>query len=311
MKKEKFKRVRVLCREDSLRDVLAVLLSGNFKSEVPAAKNEAALDFRRVEGDDPYEKPIKRLSSVAKYAGWKYTLPEKTQDLPQDFDSKTEEIYNKYKKFKRDKQLLLEQREECEEGKKRIRLFSGLPVDIQALTECEFVKARFGHMPKDCLKRLLEIHKDDPYIEFFKSYESETDCWGIYLVPRSDFERVDSVFASMLFEPINIPSASGEAEKVEEQIDKNIEILNRQILEAEALEEYYFKLHFELCNSLYHTLVNESEKFEILKSGLLNNNSYILCGLLPFSTKDETEQRLKEIDGAFYTESETVKIKVS
>ena len=39
MKKEKFKRVRVLCREDSLRDVLAVLLSGNFKSEVPAAKN--------------------------------------------------------------------------------------------------------------------------------------------------------------------------------------------------------------------------------------------------------------------------------
>ena len=166
-------------------------------------------------------------------------------------------------------------------------------------------------MPKDCLKRLLEIHKDDPYIEFFKSYESETDCWGIYLVPRSDFERVDSVFASMLFEPINIPSASGEAKKVEEQIDKNIEILNRQILEAEALEEYYFKLHFEFCNSLYHTLVNESEKFEILKSGLLNNNSYILCGLLPFSTKDETEQRLKEIDGAFYTESETVKIKVS
>ena len=118
MKKEKFKRVRVLCREDSLRDVLAVLLSGNFKSEVPAAKNEAALDFRRVEGDDPYEKPIKRLSSVAKYAGWKYTLPEKKQNLPQDFDSKTEEIYNKYKKFKRDKQLLLEQREECEEGKK-------------------------------------------------------------------------------------------------------------------------------------------------------------------------------------------------
>ena len=58
MKKEKFKRVRVLCREDSLRDVLAALLSGNFKSEVPATKNEAALDFRRVEGDDPYEKPI-------------------------------------------------------------------------------------------------------------------------------------------------------------------------------------------------------------------------------------------------------------
>ena len=73
MKKEKFKRVRVLCSEDSLRDVLAALLSGTFKSEVPAAKNEAALDFRRVAGDDPYEKPIKRLSAVAKYAGWKYT----------------------------------------------------------------------------------------------------------------------------------------------------------------------------------------------------------------------------------------------
>ena len=97
-------------------------------------------------------------------------------------------------------------------------------------------------MPKDCLKRLLEIHKDDPYIEFFKSYESETDCWGIYLVPRSDFERVDSVFASMLFEPINIPSASGEAEKVEEQIDKNIEILNRQILESSFVIRFITRL---------------------------------------------------------------------
>ena len=59
----------MLCSEDSLRDVLAALLSGNFKSEVlKQPKNEAALDFRRVEGDDPYEKPIKRLSSVAKYA---------------------------------------------------------------------------------------------------------------------------------------------------------------------------------------------------------------------------------------------------
>ena len=37
MKKEKFKKVRVLCGEDSLRDVLAVLLSGNFKSEVSEA----------------------------------------------------------------------------------------------------------------------------------------------------------------------------------------------------------------------------------------------------------------------------------
>ena len=43
MKKEKFKRVRVLCSEDSLRDVLAALLSGNFKSEVPAAKTRQRL----------------------------------------------------------------------------------------------------------------------------------------------------------------------------------------------------------------------------------------------------------------------------
>ena len=62
MKKEKFKRVRVLCSEDSLRDVLAVLLSGNFKSEVPAAKNEAALDFRRVEGCLLYTSPSPRDS---------------------------------------------------------------------------------------------------------------------------------------------------------------------------------------------------------------------------------------------------------
>ena len=46
MKKEKFKRVRVLCREDSLRDVLAVLLSGNF-AEIEKWQDEQAYERTR------------------------------------------------------------------------------------------------------------------------------------------------------------------------------------------------------------------------------------------------------------------------
>ena len=82
-----------------------------------------------------------------------------------------------------------------------------------------------------------------------------------------------------------------------------------------TVDSNFLLAHKEQLDEVFQVYLDDINpfivQFEILKSGLLNNNSYILCGLLPLLTKDETEQRLKEIDGAFYTESETVKIKVS
>lgn len=309
--KQKFTVVRVLSSKRNISEVLSVLLENGFISGTDEVAGAADLQFKRIEGENPYEHPLAHLKSVAKYANWNISESGEVLALPDDFSDEVERLYKKYKRFKKDKQMLLEQRENCVEGKNRIKLFGKLPVDLQSLNECEFVKTRFGHIPKYCLEKLHTVYHNEPFVEFFESYESGSDVWGIYLVPRDDAGRLDSIFASLLFEPVNIPSAAGSAEEVEKQIDASIEIIDKQLEKTKAAEEYFFKMEFPKCGEMLKSLQREYKKREFLSNALVNENSYIVFGSLPQAITEAVCSKLQNIDSAFITKLNTVKLKVS
>lgn len=309
--KKKFTVVRVLSSKQNISEVLSVLLENNFISAAGEAAGAADLQFKRIEGENPFEHPLAQLKSVSEYAGWESPEHHEAAELSDDFSEYANRVYKKYKRFKKDKQLLLEQREDCIEGKNRIKLFGELPVDLQSLNECEFVKTRFGHIPKNCLLKLKSIYNDEPFTEFFESYESETDVWGIYLVPRNDAGRIDSIFASLLFEPVNIPSAAGSAAEIERQIDASIEIIDIQLKKTKAAEDYFFKMEKPKCVEMLSGLKSEYDKREFLTSALVNEDSYIIFGSLPTGITDSVCSKLEKTEGAFITKLNTVKLKVS
>ena len=73
--KTKLTCVRVLCAKQKASDVLSVLLEENF---IPDSTITVAggFEFKRFEGENPYETSLAHLRSVAKYAGWTYEKPE-------------------------------------------------------------------------------------------------------------------------------------------------------------------------------------------------------------------------------------------
>lgn len=309
--KQKFTVVRILSLKQNISEVLSVMLENGFIVGTAESAGASDLSFKRIDGENPFEKPIAQLTSVAKYAGWNIPESIEKEELTENFSDYIDKIYKQYQLFKKEKQMLLEQRESCIEGKNRIKLFGKLPVDLQSLNECEFLKIRFGHIPKNCLLKLREVYYKDPVVEFFESYESETDVWGIYLVPINDAGRIDSIFASLLFEPVNIPSASGNAKEIEEQIDMSIEIIENQLSELKSHEDEFFNSKFEKCKCLFNILIRENKKRKFLDNALENENSYIVSGSLPKDITDTVCEKLKSIDGAFITKLDTIKLKVS
>ncbi|MEG0545827.1 MAG: hypothetical protein RR552_01440 [Oscillospiraceae bacterium] len=306
MRKQKKTEVRILSKYENLDKVLSILIDNNFEiKSVENSKNP--FDFKRMEGENPYIKVIEHLKSVAKYANWTYTNSYTQKALPEDFAEVSDEIYKKYKLLKMNKQMLLSQKEQCIDGKERFKLFGDLPVDFQEIAECEFIEVRFGHMPKSCASKLNSVYADDHYIEFFITYETPLDYWGMYFAPKNIAQRIDSIFASLLFEPIIIPSASGSALDVGAKIDESIAIINAQLEKEQAVEDSFFKEHFDVANTIYSLVFRELKKFEIKSNSLENGSSFIINGNLNDKNINEITKLIEKDAGAFIVQLKTFK----
>ena len=120
---------------------------------------------------------------------------------------------------------LEDQLEQCRNGIAKYEHFTGFDVGLDELFNCKFIKTRFGHMPKESYEKLV-AYDDNPYVLFIPCSTDATDYWGVYCAPRERVDEVDSIFAGLNFERLQVPSAVGTVEQVIDQL-KSISRLSR------------------------------------------------------------------------------------
>lgn len=87
----------------------------------------------------------------------------------------------------------------------QIELMLSVNVDLSKLNDMEFIKYRFGHIPKTSYKTLT-TYLDSLEAIFVKTADDLTDVWGFCFMPASVENKIDEVFGSLYFEAVNIPA---------------------------------------------------------------------------------------------------------
>ena len=114
---------------------------------------------------------------------------------------------------------------------KTLGLMNGLNVDMAKINNMEFVKYRFGHIPKASYKTLM-TYLDDLETVFIKTAEDQTDIWGFYFTPRLKKSKIDDVFTSLYFEEIPLDRTySGAPDEIKRMLTNRNEALKGQITE--------------------------------------------------------------------------------
>lgn len=76
-------------------------------------------------------------------------------------------------------------------------------VDVDSFFHFDFVKFRFGRMPKKSMQTLEGyLYHIDAF--FIKTSEDDDYVWGMYFMPALLEEKIDAVFASLYFERTRI-----------------------------------------------------------------------------------------------------------
>jgi len=78
-----------------------------------------------------------------------------------------------------------------------------LEVELEQLYNLEYIKIRFGKLPKESYKKLdLIVESLDVIVITLSS--DENDVWVCYLMPAAVAERIDNVMSSLYFERVRI-----------------------------------------------------------------------------------------------------------
>ena len=157
-----------------------------FQPDAASKYISASMGFVPFVEENPYANALAQLHEIAKSAGFTLSLCEENENehLFDEADrAYLDTVKHKVTDLYATQSALLEQKAACETGIEKYTHFQGMEVDLDALLQCEFVKVRFGHLPKESYQKLQPVFADNPYVLFYPCSEDKTDYWGVYFAP--------------------------------------------------------------------------------------------------------------------------------
>ena len=190
---------------------------------------------------NPYKEPLAKAEQFSALLA--------DEDRRIDVSMNQEDMLNLIRDVNHDYLDLLEKKEltkkQVDEYKEKLLImepFRTLELDMQKSLKYKYMKVRFGRVDVNYYKRLEKYLFDDLNAVFIEGTRNENYVYGCYFVSNADSSKVDSVFNSLHFERIAIPSeyigtpaqACEELEKEIEEKQKEIAGIKKQISELMA-----------------------------------------------------------------------------
>ena len=178
---------------------------------------------------------------------------------------------------RKDRELLEKQLEICTKGAESFAHFSTLDVPVELTQQCEYVKIRFGRLPKRGYAMLQKDFTSDPYILFVPCSEDDKALWGVYFAPKKDAARVDGIFSEAFFERIRLPGAAGTPEQIVKNLQKNIDILNSEIAEVNGQMARLWNEEKWKVAGIYASVCSLARLFELRRCAAVRGAHFFYC----------------------------------
>ena len=206
---------------------------------------------------NPYKEPL------AKAEQFNALLSDEDQRIDasmnqDDMLSLIRDVNHDYLDLVEKKELTKKQVEEYKEKLLIMEPFRTLELDMQKSLKYKYMKVRFGRVDVNYYKRLEKYLFDDLNAVFIEGIRNENYVYGCYFVSNADSSKVDSVFNSLHFERIAIPSEYiGTPEQACEELEKAIEEKQKEIAEIDrSLQDQKYQLRCRAAIDLLTAKLN-------------------------------------------------------
>ncbi len=265
----------------------------HMESATKLAGNEKG--FKVLKEENPYVNSLKLLRELAVKLGVKFESV--------DFDAVKHEslkkindylkvVHEKVDRFKIKQKAYQESLAIHEQALNQLKHLKGLEVDFQSIFACEYIKVRFGHLPKDSFDKLPVY--DNKLFYFIELSAEKEYYWGLYFTPAVCVEEIDEIFEHLYFERIRIPNfVYGNTEDAVERVSAMIADDKEHLADAEAKLNEAYEQEKERLDMLYSRIKSQHDNFTFRNKAAVVSDKFYIVGFVP---RRESDKFLKMFD---------------
>ena len=237
----------------------------------------ASAGYAALNEENPWGPLVEQIEALAKGFEIPVVEPTLADGRAQGTRDYLADLNTRLETHRKDRELLEKQLEICTKGAESFRHFSSLDVPVELTQQCEYVKIRFGRLPKRDYAMLQKDFTTDPYILFVPCSEDDKALWGVYFAPQKDAARVDGIFSEAFFERIRLPGAAGTPEQIVENLQKNIELLNSEIAEVNGQMARLWNEEKWKVAGIYASVCSLARLFELRRCAAVRGAHFFYC----------------------------------
>ncbi len=171
--------------------------------------------------------------------------------------------------------------------------FSELPSDLEEIYHLNYIRFRFGRMPRESYNSLLiKVSQMEELI----LYPTQTDsdyAYFVYVTPRRNASRTDSFMSSLGFERMRLTShTGGTAEQTAQMLDEDITHCQDELDSLEKEYQAWIAEEREKLLTVYSYVRFMYSAGEIKKYAVhAGDNTFMLCGWVPEKALSNVKHR--------------------
>ena len=274
----------------------ACCLDGRFDLEPASQYMSASLGYAPLNEEDPYTPLVERIEAMAGEIGAALpdTPPRKLEagDRDQQF---LDALNNKFSDLRSERDSLQDQQRLCEDAIAQYSHFLSLKANVDEITDCAHVKARFGFLPQAGYNKRMSSYADDPYILFVPCSQTKEGYWGIYLTPRSHSQETDGIFSMLYFEPLRVPGAAGSPAEIVEHFRENLEVVQKALTEIDTQVREEWSRNKDKIETIYAAARYAAAVFSLRHFAAVKGQHFFCVGWVPAREVDAITQVARQI----------------
>lgn len=302
----KIKVVSIIGRMDDLDQVTAMCgKSCVFHPDNALSFYSDTSDFSPLNEENPYSEPLQQLADSL--AGSKRKLELLTADevanlniSRNDLNSYITSICSSFKELQTERTDAQQKIQEYTREIDKVSHFVGLDLDLDEIHQCEYIKVRFGSLPKESYEK-LKSYQENPYIVFFPCTSDALHYWGVYFSPIEVISEVDRIFSSLYFERTRLTELKDSPELETEALRSKRDVEIERIKHVDETFSELWKKEKVMCQKVYSWLTEQYVYFGIRRYAARYNDNFILTGWIPAENELHFKTGLDQLDSVEYT----------
>lgn len=300
MSVENIKAFSIIGHKKVLDDVCLVLgKSKAFQPDEVSNFYSDMIGFNRAAPQNKFSEPMARISSVLKILSIEPRYIHTKKKFNPDYDKiddYSKRLLEKIKKFDDKRAALQEEYNECKRAREETSHFVSINRNIEELLEMKYVKAVFGRMPKENLKKLGTENFKTDYIEFIPCMEEGAYIWAVYFVPVTMYEKAERIFSRLYFEKSSFGEMDEAPEKRYKRLKADVKKLKEKLNQInEKLENYAKEKEKKILS--YYTKASEYNLFLSIRTHAMERGeSFILTGWVSEKKAESIREKLEGIE---------------